>query len=129
MATAAQIIERALQDAKIFAAGETVSGTADETYALRHLNDMLAEWEIDGIDLAPVVLTTSSTIDVPASHEGAIIANLAVRLIVSGFGGQLDPGLKFHADKGYERLRAYHFTIADLTDENPLSRDNLSTND
>ena len=129
MATAANIIERALQDAKIFAIGESASGTADETYALRILNDMLAEWEIDGVDLAHISLATSDTLDVPDNHLGAITANLAVRLQTKAFGGVMDAGLKFHADQGYEKLRAYHFTIADLTDENPLGRDNLPTYD
>lgn len=129
MATAANIIERALQDAGIVSINKSTSGTTEETYALRHLNDMLSEWLIDGIDIAHVTLAASDTLDVPDDHLAAITANLAVRLVANGFGGEAHPGLIAFASGGKARLVAYHFTLADLLDDNPLSRGSLSTTD
>lgn len=125
MATALDLITRALQDARVYSAGEEPSA-ADGQYCLDLLNDMIHEWSIDGIDLAFVNLATTDTIDVPDSHLSAIRYNLAVRIVGSGFGGVLTPLVAKRAEDGEAALRAYHFTLSDLESEHPLSDSNLS---
>lgn len=127
MATAREIVQWACEDVKAYATGETVDA-ADAAYCLQKLNDMLFEWSIDGIDIAHTTLALGDTLDVPNSHIGAIRSNLAIR-IDEKFGGVLTPNDHNLAENGRKALVAYHFTIRDLTDENPLARDNLANYD
>lgn len=122
MATALQVIERALRDLKVYAAGESVS-TADRDECLQVLNEMMAEWGITGIDLAHIDLAYTDTIDVPNNHLNAIRRNLGVR-IAPMFGAEITPLDIRLAELGAQAVRAYHFTIADLRDDNPLARNN-----
>jgi len=124
VATASQVINRALKRLKVIGVG--ASPTANETTdCLEALNDMLFAWRIDGIDLAHTTLLSSDAIDVDDDHIEAIALNLAKR--VGGmFGRELSKEDQRLALEGEMALRAYHFTIADLEDDNPLSRSNLS---
>lgn len=119
MATALQLIERALRDLKVYANGETVS-TADRDECLQVLNDMMAEWEITGIDLAHTSLAYTDTVDVPANHLNAIRRNLAVR-IAPMFGAELTPVDVQLAQAGEQALRAYHFNIGTIGIDHPLT--------
>jgi hypothetical protein len=55
MATALEVITRALRRLKVYAAGEEV-GAEDAEDCLTALNDMLSGWAINGIDLAHTAL-------------------------------------------------------------------------
>lgn len=127
MATALDVITRALKRLRVISSGEVP--TAEESAdCLEALNDMLFEWRIDGIDLAHVALVLTDTIDVPDDHVQALVLNLALR--AGGmFGAQLAPADTALALSGEAALRAYHFTIADLSSDSPLSRTNLSNSD
>lgn len=124
MATASQVINRALKRLRVIGVGQspTASETAD---CLEALNDMLFAWRADGIDLAHTTLLSTDALDVPDDHIEPIALNLA-RRIGGMFGASLSPDDAQLAQSGENMVRAYHFSIADLEDENPLSRDNLS---
>ena len=95
--------------------------TASETeLGLRELNNMLAGWSIEGIDLAHVTLISTDDVDVPDDHLQAVVLSLAERL--TDFGGSLDPSDIQRAEQGRMALRAYHFTISELGGEHPLSQ-------
>ena len=129
MATASQVINRALKRLRVIPSGGSPT-SAETTDCLEVLNDMLAAWGINGIDLAHITLASGDTLDVPDDHIEPITLNLAKRLMgLFGTAATLSPEDLKLAIVGEESVRAYHFTIADLTDENPLSRDTLSTYD
>lgn len=120
MATARDIITRALKRLRVLASGETP--TSDEAAdCLDALNDMLSAWAINGIDLAHLPLTLNDTLDVPDDHVEPITLNLARR--AGGlFGASLSPDDAYLATEGEGMLRAYHFTIAEQSSDHPLSR-------
>jgi len=124
MATARDVITRSLRKLKILASGETPEAQeADD--CLEALNQMLAEWEIDGVDLAHIGLALDDTLDVPDSHLNGIALNLAMR-IADDFGATITPSIAQEALNGKNAIVAYHWSMADLTDENPLADRNLS---
>lgn len=127
MATALDVITAAMKRLKILRSGGTPSAseTAD---CLEALNDMLFEWRIGGPDLAAVTLESSDEIDVPDDHIQALKLNLAIR-IANMFGASPTPFLITQAQNGYNALVAAHFTMQDLSDDNPLARCNLPTFD
>jgi hypothetical protein len=67
MATALEVITRALRRLKVYAAGEEI-GSEDAEDCLTALNDMLFGWSINGIDIAHVALDLSDVLDVPDDH-------------------------------------------------------------
>lgn len=127
MATALDVITRALRKLRQLDVGE--EPTAEEAEdALSDLNDMLAEWAIDGIDLALIDLELSDDIDLPRDHMAAIVLSLAERL-GGEYGSELSPIDANSVERRRAILRAYHFTIADLRDDNPQARCNLPNYD
>lgn len=124
MATALDVIKWALRKTKVLASGEAPSAqeTAD---ALEALNDMLAGWRINGIDIAHVALASGDAIDVPNDHLEAIKSNLAVR-IGEEFGGEVTPMLQVLSTVGYNALVAYHFNIKTIGIDHPLTNPGLS---
>lgn len=120
MATALEVITRALRKVRAYGAGETVSAE-DAEDCLTALNDMLAGWAINGIDIAHVALDFSDELDVPDDHLEAIKLSLAER-IASDFGAEISPVDAAIADQGRAALRAYHFSIASLGIDHPAAR-------
>lgn len=124
MATAIDVITRALQKIKIYSAGE--APTADDAdYCLSELNEMLFEWQNDGIDLGHVALELEDTLDVPDDHLQTVRLSLAEKL-AGDFGGELSGSDAAAAERGRSALRAIYFNIADLRSDNPLARCNLA---
>jgi hypothetical protein len=125
--TVLEAVERALRRLRVIGLGKEPKA-AEAAEGVTICNQMLHEWSIDGIDIAHTTLDSSDEIDVPADHESAIVLNLAKRM--GGlFGAQLSPDDDLLAQRGRMALVAYHFSIADLRDENPQARNNLSTYD
>lgn len=124
MATALDVITRALKKLRVISSGETpTSDEADD--CVDALNDMLSEWRIDGIDLAPTTLATTDTLDVPADHLNAVVLNLALR--VGGmFGAELSQADSYHAENARRALVAYHFTIKTIGIDHPLTNPGTS---
>jgi len=127
MATALDLVTRAMRKLRVIGSGEEPTA-AEGADCLSALNDMLAIWEIEGIDLAPTALVLSDTIDLPDSHIEALCANLAIA-IADDFGAQVSPLLHARAESGKASLMAYHFAIADLASDHSLARRNLATDD
>jgi hypothetical protein len=117
MATALDVVTRAARK-RLRESGLTLT-SAELEDGLADLNDMLAQWSIDGIDLAHIALISTDELDVPDDHLQAIVLSLAERL--TDFGGQLDPADIRRAEEARMALRAYHFTIAQLGGDHPLS--------
>jgi hypothetical protein len=117
--TALEVITRALRTLKVYGAGEDPSA-ADEEDCLLALNNMLAGWSINGIDLAHITLIASDTLDVPDDHLEAICLSLAER-IAGDFGAEITPANQAIADQGRAAIRAYHFNIATLGIDHPAA--------
>lgn len=126
MATARDMVKRAMRARKVLSGGE--EPTADELAdGLDALNAMLFTWPItEGVHLQHVELSAGDTLDVPDDHIQTIALSLAERL--TDYGGQMDPMDVVAADQGRTALRAMYFTVRDLSFEAPLYRDNLSRN-
>lgn len=117
MATALDIITRALRKIRVLASGESpTSEEADD--CLNALNDMLVGWAINGIDLAHTDLALTDTLDVPDDHLEAIRMSLAER-VAGDFGAQLSPTDMQIADQGRAAIRAYHFSIKTIGIDHP----------
>lgn len=125
--TALDVITAAMRKLRILPSGGVPTSQETED-GLNALNDMLAAWRIEGIDLAQTTLASNDIIDVPANHIEGLKLNLAVR-IAEDFGAQIGPSMAAGATASHAALLAYHFSIADLADENPLARVNLPTYD
>jgi hypothetical protein len=125
--TALEVVTRAMQKLRVIGPGKEPKGSEAE-FGLAELNDMLAEWSVDGIDLAPLTLGLSDELDIPDDHNSAIILTLALR-IGGIYGAQLTPPDIVLLDRGMAVLRAYHWSMNDLSDDNPLRIRNLSNTD
>lgn len=80
MATANDVITRALRMIGVLAAGEAASAE-DAADALGALNDMLRDWEADGVSLGFAPLSSvGGALGVPDDALRAIKFNLAVEL-------------------------------------------------
>jgi hypothetical protein len=118
--TALEAITRAMQKLRVIGPGkEPKAGEAE--FGLAELNDMLAEWSIDGIDLAPVALDLSDEIDVPDDHNAGIILSLAAR-IGGVYGAELSPIDTASLDHRFAILRAYHFSIKTIGIDHPATQ-------
>lgn len=104
MATANDVIRRAMRVAKILATGQTPSG---EDYAdgLSILNSMLAYWATDGIDLQCPVLGAATTLPVEEDKILGIVYSLSV-LMAPEYGQQVDPVVAGVASRAEARMRA-----------------------
>jgi hypothetical protein len=120
MATALDIITRALRKIKVLASGESPS-SEESADCLDALNDMLSAWSISGIDLAHTALALTDTLDVPDDHLEAIRLSLAER-VADDFGAQLSPRDAMLAEEGRAALRAYHFSIKTIGIDHPAAQ-------
>lgn len=81
MSTNLEIITDAFIETNIFAAGESIPA-ADAQLALRRLNQLMAEWKEEGIDLGWVRQDTlGDTAPVPEWAERAVYTSLALQLL------------------------------------------------
>jgi hypothetical protein len=115
--TASDAVTRAMQKLRVIGPGKEPKA-AEAEFGLNELNDMLAEWSIDGIDLAAITLDStdadrrsrrSQCGDHPVSRGG----------IGSVYGAQLSPIDAASLPRRLDILRAYHFSIATLKNDNP----------
>lgn len=118
MATASDIVTRALRTLRVISSGETP--TADESSdGLTALNDMLAAWALDGIDLGHITLASSDTLDVPDMHLQTIRLALAERL-AGEYGAELSSFDQIALSKGMTALQARYFNIPDLVPQSAV---------
>ncbi len=120
MATARDFVTRALRLLRVIGAGD--APTADEaTDALATFNEMLAAWQIDGLDLGLPVLALGDEVLVPAPYEMALRYNLAVKL-ASEFGAGLTPEIVGVAEAQERVIRAWQADVDELTVDPMLVR-------
>ena len=113
MATAQDLINRASTLASVRPADYALTADLNTLY-LDLLNDMLQEWENDGINLGLPTLAASDTITLPDSDLMAIRYNLAV-----GIAEHSDKDVKqsvfVRATRFLKRLRAKYAPLVDAT--------------
>lgn len=128
MSTAAQVIKTALQ--LILVQGSEAALEADEfASGVEYLNDMMAEWESNGIDLGytPVV-TLGDEVTIPAYANQAVKQNLAVRLGPE-FGGLVSPLLDRNATESYRYMLNAAYEVQSTTYQTtlPMGSGNTAT--
>jgi hypothetical protein len=111
VATAHDVITRALRTIGALAAGETADAD-DAQDALLVLNQMLAGWEIEGIRMGLPTLALTDQITVPAQHIEGIVMALAVTL-AQEYGRQISPGLMTRATRTRQALQMAYASIPD----------------
>lgn len=79
MATARDVITRALRRGRIIGSAETPSAEQSAT-AIDTLNDMLEAWRDEGLDLGLSTLALDTTLAVDAGVMRAVVSNLAVEV-------------------------------------------------
>ena len=120
MATAGDIVTRALQLAGVVPIGRT-PGSKEATDGLNALNDMLAEWKADGIGIHVGTLATGDTLAAPDEHIRAIRYNLAVEL-AGLYGSSISPRIEATAERGMAILNAAYLPEVPMTVDRALWR-------
>lgn len=118
MATARDIVTRAMRKRRIIPVGVTPEAS-EMSDGVDDLNDMLAAWRINGIDIGHVTLVAADTLDVPDDHILTIVLSLAERM--GDYGGQMDPADILLAEQGRRALQAQYFHIDTLSCEGAQS--------
>lgn len=125
MTTALTVIQKALS--KIGVRSREVDLTTDEiSDAIDELNDMMYEWDADGLNLGYTTVTASTdTVTTPDWSMGCIKNNLAIRL-APDFGGEVTQALIHLADMGYETIvnRNVSLDNVDFPDTLPIGSGN-----
>jgi hypothetical protein len=103
MATANEIIRRALRVAKVLGAGQTPSGE-DIADCLTILNQMLYSWGRQGVNFNLATLVDSDTLNVPDDALMGITYSLAATLSPE-YGVNVDPYVAAVADSEFRRLQ------------------------
>lgn len=118
MSTNTQLITDSLRLMKVLAEGETPSAE-QASDALRSLNQMMASWEADTINLGYFAQTdTTATCPIPDWAEQGVYGKLAIRLCPE-YGASLSPEALNVVDEGYtlilRRLILLGMTPADMS--------------
>ncbi len=101
---ASQVIADALLELNVIRAGQTPNAS-QQAIMIRKLNEMMAQWEIEGRHLGyKPVGTVTEVLTVPDGAIVGIRANLAVHA-ASSFGASVSAELAVAADTGLETIR------------------------
>ena len=127
MTTALTVIEKALS--KIGVRSREISLTSNEiSDAIEDLNDMMYEWDADGINLGYTTITSSSdTVTTPDWSMGAIKSNLAIRL-APDYDKQVSNALVVSAQQGYETLINRSIELDNVDFPDTLAKGSGNTN-
>lgn len=117
--TVQELVDLALNRLRVIALGDEATST-EGAYCLAEFNAMMHAFELDGMALAHVEAVLTDTIDVPDNHLEALRLSLMER-IAPTFGKEVAPNDRILAEQGRMALRAYHFSIAELGGDHPLS--------
>jgi hypothetical protein len=109
----AELVTRALNRAAL--PGVDAPSARDMENGVDRLNEMLAAWAIDSMDLRQPTLVRTDTIFIDPAHLKCVIDSLAIELAVDhGLESTLSQGMLAGAELGRNRLRAALFEIDDL---------------
>lgn len=128
MATVLDIVTGALQLLEIRVAESAVTASEAED-GLTALNDMMNEWNVDGIDIGYETLdNTDDELFVQLGSLGAMKANLAV-YIAPEYGRVVTPELQKRADRSKKSLRAsIPINASEFPDTLPIGSGNEDNN-
>jgi hypothetical protein len=103
MSTNLEIVQDALEALGII--GETATPSAEQgSHALRKLNQMMEQWEEDGIKLGYFAQTdTTQDCPIPLYAERGVAASLAIFLAPT-YGASVSAELADQADKGFQTI-------------------------
>lgn len=107
MTTANDVIRSALRRLGILGIGQTLSAQ-HVSEGLDSLNQMLASWRTQGVDLGITILSQTDTVPVDEAHDRAIIALLAID-IAPTYGKSVPAELAVTARDGWKALVASCF--------------------
>lgn len=111
---AIKLISRALRIIKVLDAAEAPEAEDAET-ALEALNQMLTQWEADGIALGfSAIEKVTDELPIPPEAERAVTYSLASELRIE-YGVAPDPKVEVIARDGYKALLRSIFATTDLT--------------
>lgn len=119
MATASDIITRALKLVRAVPAGETPSDE-EMTDALDALNDMLHSWALKGIDVGHTTLGLTDTVTLPDAYLKAVRYNLAVELAPE-YGVPLAPEIVHQATIELSRLHIDQHSVEEVDFDRTLT--------
>jgi hypothetical protein len=117
--TVQELVDLALNRLKVIALGDEATST-EGAYCLAEFNSMMHAFELDGMALAHIDAALADTIDVPDNHLETLRLSLMER-IAGTFGKEMTARDVVAAEQGRMALRAYHFSIAELGGDHPLS--------
>lgn len=103
MTTALDVITSAMTEIGALQSGENPTNEEAQD-CLTYLNDMIAQWELEGIAIGLDDLVLNTTIQLPRNHIGPIKYNLAMN-IAPMFSLQPNQVTAKQADDGYTALQ------------------------
>lgn len=116
MATAAQIVDRALR--KIGVVASDTAATADESAnGLEALNMMLAAWKLAGVDISHTALAAGDTFPLADEYEEGTVYLLASRIAPD-----YEVPQAFDADDWFRKIQAAYTSITAATIPTSLTR-------
>lgn len=114
-----ELVTRALRRAAL--PGIDAPAAEDMRDGIDRLNEMLAAWALEGIDLQQPVLAQADTLYIDPAHVKAVVDCLAVELAVDhGMADALPGSVVMGAEFGKDRLRSALFEVDDLTVDRTL---------
>jgi len=128
MATVLNVVTGALQLLMIRVAESAITPSEAED-GLTALNDMMNEWNVDGINIGYETLdNTDDELFVQLGSLGAMKANLAV-YIAPEYGREVTPALQLRADRSKKSLRAsIPINASEFPDTLPIGSGNEDNN-
>lgn len=109
MATARDIVNRALRKARIVGHAENASA-ADASAALEDLNMMLAAWKLAGVDISHTALEMSTTFPLADEYEEG-----TVYMLTSRISPDYNMPVSFDADDFFRKIQAAYLSISEVT--------------
>ena len=101
--TVSDVLTQALREIRVIRATQTLA--ADQLAdGITYLNQMMADWEQDGIELGWYPVTQGSdTLRIEAKNEIGVMFNLAI-LLAGQYGAPLQPTTTAKANRTFRRL-------------------------
>lgn len=120
MSTVSDIVNRALKRVDITGNGETAAPD-DAAYALDSLNEMMAGWAAQGVDVNHNDLALGDTFPLEDKHKAGVIAMLACEL-ANDYSMPISAGLDRDRRAGWLALQADYVLVEPMRVDASLAR-------